>query len=266
VAKAIAFQEHLGWGIYEWVNGTAIEKPDMDFLKSAAKFMQRLALDSKANQAFTQMDSASEACLSGLEIKKQIETRLNKLKAVGKPDLTAYIVKEFTPIFETAVDFSKTISGTTFNEPLHRSLQIASPSDFGSHNALGLSCGSITYIDFEYFGWDDPVKLVSDFHWHPAMNLNSELRQQWLDSARSIFKNDAEFSRRLTAYLPLFGLRWCLIILNEFLKPEMSRRFHANPIITGALPDICSQQLSKAKALLEEVKEHLHHGSKVQAT
>jgi hypothetical protein len=98
------------------------------------------------------------------------------------------------------------------------------------------------------------------------MNLSFQLRQQWLDSARTIFQNDIEFSKRLTAYLPLFGLRWCLIILNEFLKPEMSRRLHANPIQTGAQSNICSQQLRKAKALLEEVKEQFHHGSKVQAT
>ena len=266
VAKAIAFQEHLGWGIYEWVDGAVIENPDHSFLYSAVKFVQRIASDSNANHAFAQMGSASEACLSGLEITKQIEKRLIKLKAVAETDLNAFIADEFTPIFETALDISKTISGTSFIEPLNRSLQIASPSDFGSHNALRLACGNITFIDFEYFGWDDPVKLVSDFYWHPGMNLSSQLRQQWLDRARTIFQNDIEFSKRLTAYLPLFGLRWCLIILNEFLKPEMSRRLHANSIQTGAQSDICGQQLRKAKALLEEVKEQFHHGSKVQAT
>jgi hypothetical protein len=266
VANAIAFQEHLGWGIYEWVDGAPIEKPDQAFLRSAAKFVQRLAFDSKDKHAFAQMEPASEACLSGLEITKQIEKRLIKLKAVAEPDLNAFIANEFAPIFEIAVDISKTVRGNSFIEPLHRSLQIASPSDFGSHNALRLACGNITFIDFEYFGWDDPVKLVCDFYWHPGMNLSFQLRQQWLDSARTIFQNDIEFSKRLTAYLPLFGLRWCLIILNEFLKPEMSRRIHANPIQTGAQSDICSQQLRKAKALLEEVKEQFHHGSKVQAT
>jgi hypothetical protein len=266
VPKAIAFQEYLGWGIYDWVDGAPIETPDQAFLRSAAKFVQRLAIDSKANCAFTQMEPASEACLSGLEITKQIEKRLIKLKAVGEPYLNAFIVNEFTPIFVTAEDFSKAICGTSFNQPLHRTLQIASPSDFGSHNALRLACGSITFIDFEYFGLDDPVKLVSDFHWHPGMTLSPQLRQQWLDNSKDIFQNDVEFSRRLTAYLPLFGLRWCLIILNEFLKPEMSRRLHASTNPTSAQHDICSQQLSKAKALLEEVKEQLHHGSKVQAT
>jgi hypothetical protein len=266
VVKAIAFQEHLGWGIYEWVDGALIENPDHSFLCSAVKFVQRLASDSNANHAFAQMESASEACLSGLEITKQIEKRLIKLKAVTEPDLNAFITDEFRPFFETAVDISKTISGTSFIEPLHRSLQIASPSDLGSHNALRLVCGNIIFIDFEYFGWDDPVKLVCDFYWHPGMNLSSQLRQQWLDSARTIFQNDIEFVKRLTAYIPLFGLRWCLIILNEFLKPEMSRRLHANPIQTGAQSNICSQQLRKAKALLEEVKEQFHHGSKVQAT
>lgn len=264
VVRPIVFQEQLGWGIYEWVDGVPIEKPDHSFLCSALKFVQRLATDSCTNRAFALMDSASEACLSGLEITKQIESRLIKLNAVGEQELDLFIWNEFLPIFETAVDFSKTISGTSFSEPLHRSLQIVSPSDFGSHNALRLPCGSITFFDFEYFGWDDPVKLVCDFYWHPGMNLSSQLRQQWLESTRVIFQKDMEFAKRLTANLPLFGIRWCLIILNEFLKPEMSRRMHANPLQTGVHFDICAQQLRKAKALLEEIKEHLHHGSKVQ--
>ena len=37
-----------------------------------------------------------------------------------------------------------------------------SPSDFGLHNALRGQDGQLRFVDFEYFGWDDPVKLVSD--------------------------------------------------------------------------------------------------------
>jgi hypothetical protein len=128
---------------------------------------------------------------------------------------------------------------------------------------LRLSCGRVIFIDFEYFGWDDPVKLVCDFYWHPGMKLSSDLRQLWLHISHDIFQNDLDFPTRLRAYLPLLGLRWCLIILNEFLKSEMARRLHANPNQVTTYSTVCIQQLNKSKALLEEIKEKLHHGSKV---
>ena len=50
----------------------------------------------------------------------------------------------------------------------HRAL---SPSDFGLHNALRTKDGQLRFIDFEYFGWDDPVKLVSDTAIQPGSSL-----------------------------------------------------------------------------------------------
>ena len=54
------------------------------------------------------------------------------------------------------------------SRPRHRAL---SPSDFGLHNAMRDEDGRLRFIDFEYFGWDDPVKLVSDTALHPGSEL-----------------------------------------------------------------------------------------------
>ena len=45
-------------------------------------------------------------------------------------------------------------------------MQVFSPSDFGFHNALLKDNGKLCFLDFEYFGRDDPVKLMADFIWH----------------------------------------------------------------------------------------------------
>ena len=55
--------------------------------------------------------------------------------------------------------------------PPRRSL---SPSDFGFHNALLEADGRLTFVDFEYFGWDDPVKIVADVMLHPGMGLSAD--------------------------------------------------------------------------------------------
>ena len=74
--------------------------------------------------------------------------------------------------------------------------------------------GSLTFIDFEYFGWDDPVKLGADFLWHPAMRLSDAERSQFAHGITDLFGSDPEFAARLAIYFPLYGIRWSLIILN----------------------------------------------------
>jgi hypothetical protein len=266
VNQAIACNEHLGWGIYGWLEGLPIGDADVSFVDDAIDLSSRLQSDSHKSLAFSEFPLASEACLSGSDITKQIYARIHKLTAVVNPDLVAFIKDDFRSVLEVAVFRAKSLCGDLFDTPLARSFQMASPSDFGSHNALRLTCGTSMFYDFEYFGWDDPVKLVSDFHWHPGMYLGNELRKKWLVAAEFNFQNDPYFSVRLNSYLPLYGLRWCLIILNEFLKSEMARRLNANPGKNISNPDSCSLQLHKAKALLQEIKEKIHYGSTVQTT
>ena len=49
---------------------------------------------------------------------------------------------------------------------------ILSPSDIGFHNTLKCR-NKIFFIDFEYFGLDDPIKITSDFIIHPGNNLKT---------------------------------------------------------------------------------------------
>ena len=55
---------------------------------------------------------------------------------------------------------------------------VLNPSDFGFHNTLKKK-NKLFFLDFEYFGWDDPVKLTADFIWHPSHSLNKNLQQIW---------------------------------------------------------------------------------------
>ena len=88
----------------------------------------------------------------------------------------------------------------------------------------------LTFLDFDYFGWDDPVKLTADFIWHPAMNLNTELKEQWQEAMLDLFSNDSQFESRLNATMPLYGLRWAMIVLNEFLPDFAKRRREAGGV------------------------------------
>ena len=254
VAAPIITDKNLGWSIFKWVEGESIEYPDEQFLSCASKFIQRLYFDSHKMQAFDHFSLASEACLSGSEIIKQIQQRIQKLLKVESDELKTFLEQEYIPYFTLATEVSREKAGQLFDVELEHSLQIASPSDFGSHNALRDAGGKVTFIDFEYFGWDDPVKLVSDFFWHPGMSLSNELRGTWIENSMDVFKKDRTYSQRLEAYLPLFGLRWCAIILNEYLKPVVARQLTEVHLSQGSV-GTRSKQLLKAKTLLQVVKE-----------
>ncbi len=257
VTNALAKDENLNWAIYSWIDGHVIDKPDHVFIETCVEFIKRLALMSRATDQFRQFSEASEACLSGLEITKQIEKRLSRLNEVNAAPLADFLENDFMPVFVQAVKSAKIITGNTFQNTLDSSLRIPSPSDFGAHNAIRNERGQITFIDFEYFGWDDPVKLVADFYWHPAMNLSEEVRGQWIDKVRGIFTNDLLIEKRLEAYLPLFGLRWCLILLNEFLPERLAKRIHADHAKETDSQSILSLQLKKSKDLLKSIKKSI---------
>ena len=137
--------------------------------------------------------------------------------------------------------------------PLDRSKQTLSPSDFGFHNAIEKKNKTIKFIDFEYFGWDDPAKLIADFCFHPGMKLPPNLKEGWIDGAIDIYGGDV--SERLRLIWPLVGLSWCLILLNEFKDDIWQRRCSGDRSKLEARKEILELQLDKSRALLKAINQ-----------
>ena len=128
-----------------------------------------------------------------------------------------------------------------------------SPSDFGFHNALRTGDGNIAFVDFEYFGWDDPVKLVSDFLLHPGMKLTAKTSRHFAEGVAEIYADDPNYKTRLRLLYPLYAIRWSLIVLNEFLPAKWQQRRYA-----GEFDDrnsILSTQLAKARHFIKSVSD-----------
>jgi aminoglycoside phosphotransferase (APT) family kinase protein len=249
VPSAIARDDAAGFALYEWVEGTPV-RPSTVAVDAAADFVRALHPLARAPDAAA-LPLASEACLSGESVVRQVEERLAKLAGVARshPDLQEFLDAAFAPAAERAVTQARKIfaqAGLDFERPLAPSRRCLSPSDFGFHNALQAE-GRVVFLDFEYFGWDDPVKLASDFVLHPGMDLTADLKQRFLDAMHGEFEADAAFAARLRALLPLYALRWTMILLNEFLPERWARRVMAGA--QGNRADILSRQLGKARAM-----------------
>jgi hypothetical protein len=97
------------------------------------------------------------------------------------------------------------------------------------------------------------VKLVADFLLHPGMRLSEPLKRRFRNGAARMFHDESTFAARLDLLYPLYGLRWCLILLNAFLPGAWRRQAYARD--GGIREQIQNRQLAKAKAMLAHVIE-----------
>ena len=125
-----------------------------------------------------------------------------------------------------------------------------SPSDFGFHNALLAGDGRLRFIDFEYAGWDDPAKMVCDFFWQPGIPVPLHFFDLVVQRVAQFF-SDAALPARIGLLLPVYQVKWCCILLNDFLPLGRRRRSFAGG--TAAQQEQRARQLQKARQALQNL-------------
>ena len=257
VPKIIGSDDNNRLAVMECISGDPIKVTTDKGIEAAINLVRTLyALRTKQNAL--DLGPASEACMAPINVSEQIAERRRQLETAMAvhPDLRAYLEQKFDPAFTLIKQDAHQLLAK-FNidleTPLTKDHQTLSSSDFGFHNALN-NHGQITFLDFEYFGWDDPVRLVSDFLFHPGHRLSEAHKEIFLNASREIFSNnDKNFIPRLEALYPLVGLRWCMILLNEFLPDRLARRRAAGTL--GDTPTLLAGQLNKSADLLSTLHE-----------
>jgi len=235
----------------------AIDAVDAD-IKTFTIFAERLHSVRLAPDA-ENLDAAAEACLAPLDIIRQVRARRKRLACVtdDHDKLGEFLNTTFDPAldrYEAAGLNTLEAAGISADTPLARDRQTLNPSDLGLHNAVRRDDGQLVFVDFEYFGWDDPIRLVSDFLLHPGHILTDAQKRAFATSCTKIFATkDTRFHERLNALYPLIGSRWCMILLNEFLPERMQRRRAAGN--TDETEDVLAKQLNKAHQLFAGLED-----------
>jgi hypothetical protein len=231
VPQAIAADPERGYALLEWIEGDAVPSPSEADIDAAWRFLGSIhAL--RGSTGARDQPLAAEACVSGAEIVAQIKRRLERLGALAEtePSLAGFLdgtVRSLLVQITDRAEAGYAARGLSFAEPIPEAARTLCPADFGFHNAMRLPSGQLAFIDFDYFGWDDPVKLVCDFLLHPGMQLTEPLKRRFADTSRRIYGTDDGYQARLPLLFPLFALRWCLILLNEFLPERWAQRVNA---------------------------------------
>jgi hypothetical protein len=249
--KVVAFDKQQNIALYEWIEGVHLSNINDKHILEALKFIKNIQ-NVKGKDSY---GLASEACLSAKHLFSQIDERLERLALVSNQGLQNFLDITFKPLWSETARWSEQYwPSDNITSNLPSSMQILSPSDFGFHNALLKNNEKLYFLDFEYFGRDDPVKLMSDFVWHPGMNLSNSQKKIWLKGAFEIFKKDPNIHERFHAAWPLYGLRWSLILLNEFLESGWQKRVYANINLKNQQESKLESQLNKAKNICGQIQ------------
>ncbi len=252
VPRVAAVDQERNFVLLSWIEGKPVSAVGADDIDQACAFLSAVhAL--RRTSVIAPERLAAEACLSGAEIDRQLEGRLAHLHGLpaGEAELIGFLRDQFAPSRRRLMAQARagmTAVGLDFDRTLSQDRRTLVPADFGFHNSLRQPDGSLAFLDFEYFGWDDPVKLTADVLLHPGTTLNPELRSRFRTAAEAIYGNDSAFHHRLAVLFPLIGLRWVLILLNEF-RPEYWRRRQLAGF-SGDRRDVSARQLDRARALL----------------
>lgn len=252
--RSVAHDEELNLALFEWIDGEPPGAIEATHIDQALAFVEKLKELSEGLDK--EIPEASEAGLSAVELFSQVHGRIEKLESINNLELHNFLEASIKPLWEEVWEWSGLKWPTrSFEAQLTQSKQTLSPSDFGFHNTLQRNNGRLCFVDLEYFGRDDPVKLISDFLWHPAMDLEPTHKTQWLKGMFAIFDQDRELPQRFRAAWPIYGLRWALIMLNEFRQDGWQKRVHAKQELYHSQKERQYRQLRKAEEICERIRE-----------
>ena len=249
----IAKDEKDFYALYEWIEGEKVTTITQADLNLTVAFIKRLKKYSALLEAKALAPAADNA-LSVSGVIDQINGRLTRLdKSSNDNVLKNFLNKQYIPFLKKLLQSTEEKKYRLNSEDkLADKFSILSPSDFGFHNSL--KCGEkIFFLDFEYFGWDDPAAMLAHFLWHPAMNLTEEQKNFFKESLYEIFAEDFCFQTRFNCLFPLIGLSWTLILLNEFIPNIWHKRINSGAAMLHERQEKCDLQLTKAKHLLQNV-------------
>lgn len=223
---------------YRYIPGQKLSPEGItgDHISQVLRFVKQLNLiENRQSAAALSLPNASEACFTVNAHMTAVGNRIARLAGILPKDGVDEAARQFVgtrlkPAWER---ISSGILEREFpDETLPRSGQILSPSDFGFHNAIRKNDGKLIFIDFEYAGWDDPVKLVCDFFCHVAVPVPMRYLDVFSKGIGRMVPVGPDFEERITAFMPLYRLKWCCIMMNDFLASDEKRKkfaaFHAD--------------------------------------
>ena len=258
IPEPLILNKEYECGIYECISGQPVSPQDIgkNEVYQAVSFLLTLKQLSHLPES-QKIQPASEACFSFETVFKTVSKRITLLEGVEDLALRNYLKKEVKPVFFEILDWCKKecdFKQINWSDDIDLMERTLSPSDFGFHNTLTRASGEIVFIDFEYFGWDDPAKMVSDFLLHPGFQLAHDLKKYFVRQFLQVFPSPEQLFNRIRIVFPMHGINWSLRMLNEYLPEHSSRRQFASGS-NIRISAVLKRQMNKSKQLLNKISD-----------
>lgn len=190
--------------------------------------------------------------------------RINKFLEYMKQDNVHGDIRNFNDSYDIeglvahVEDRVKKMSGQDYNEPLDTEKRRLSPADFGIHNMLFKPDGDICFIDFEYFGWDDPARLISSFYHHDANSrLGQDKREHFVEGYKANSPLPPDVLKRVDTAMLLSSAEWIGTMLWGITPEKIKSREFSDPQFN--MQDYLNMQISKLAGRIHDLNENLHH-------
>ncbi len=235
----------------EGYNLKASEVREKDILRMADFLLRLHHLPVEAMQEF---GPASAPTLSLSQSIEDIETRINHLSDKSPEHSCSKRVRDLfygriVPRTRALVEHTKRIA-PNYNKVLPLDEQVLTPGDFGIHNLIVNENGKHVFIDFEYFGRNDPAAQFMNFlHHDRSADISRNLKDLFTKEYMSRLPVTPAFKERMMVIDPLQGMHWTLIFMNV-MRPEyidQLRKAGAN------IEKEVDERLSKAEKKLDNL-------------
>ena len=256
VPRPLACDRQTGFGLYEFLPGRRLLPGEVGaaYVEEAARFVAALNRNRLCPEAQA-LGCASEGAFSLDDHCAIVRRRVERLKEIAPTSTldraaVQFVQEELSPTWQRVERNARQLaltSGIEFHNQLGEDARGLSPSDFGFHNAILGEQGGLRFVDFEYAGWDDPARMVCDFYSQPAPPVPPTTMESFAASVAAVFPNPQSILDRVGILLPVYRVKWCCIVLNDFLPVGSRRRQFSGQ---GPGEETKARQFAKAQALL----------------
>lgn len=257
--KPLACDRTRRWALYEFVAGEKRQAGQVTEADVAQAMQFFTSLNAQRDHAeASPLPLAAEACFSLSDHLACVQRRLDRLarvepQAAIDAEAARFVSKHLQQTWQETVErvqVDAAAEGFALDERIACRDRCLSPSDFGFHNALAQPDGRLRFLDFEYAGWDDPAKLVCDFFCQVEVPVPLSTWDRVARAAAATVRDERRHAARFRLLLPVYRIKWCCIVLNDFLPLDNERRRFA---VCGDPGERKHRQLAKARAALELV-------------
>ncbi len=225
IPRPIKFFESDSVAIYSFEPGEILDDRQVGEkdICAASDFLvklHKLPLEDRVNFGL-----ATSACLSVSDYLAVLDSRISKIIDYSPIDEEGMHAREFLDkkVIPKAEELKSQTLKKVSNPDVSLSVdkQVLTPADYGFHNIL-FDGKKYVFLDFEYFGRDDPARQILDFlHHDKSAGITPELKSAFLERYMG-HMNIPGFQQRIEILDPLVGMVWTLIYLNVLSKDYLS--------------------------------------------